>query len=458
MCGISGAIGSKIDIEKIKMLGMLNEDRGGDAAGIYANGEIQKTLQSYYHLIQHDDFPKKAKGIALNHSRKSSSGGNNILNAQPSEIDGDIFVLNGTVKNLNTLEKLSGVRAEQLDNDTAYLFRLMRAGKTEWLKYYTGGATFVYRSGNKTTFWVGASQKKVERPLHFCYIKDTMYFSSLERDLQVIANGSEISHFVENTLITVSDEGLILDSVAIARETPHIEINNLRKRLLSCPYDEKYSTLESMNTGSKKVIFCGGAYYLNNEFFTGKAKLDKHGDLEKVAQHNIQPNYCFKNGILVNDDFFQNIQVNSVSIYDHKFDPLNDFSPKQQDVILSTAHTIGLSDVDYELVEKLVNPEMLYYSADLHCHFYMGELADGIINPLGSSTHYHFKDGKFIKMSYYSPQEFAEKVEDINNDIDNILYEFDIEDLDIEGASIYETLKQYKEYVKHSDKKWESIT
>ena len=117
-------------MEKVKLLGLLNEDRGGDAVGIYANKTVSKTIKSYYHLLQQDDFPKKAKGIALNHSRKSSSGGNNILNAQPLMVDNDVFVLNGTVKNINTLERITGIEEEQLDNDTAYLFRLMRAGNT----------------------------------------------------------------------------------------------------------------------------------------------------------------------------------------------------------------------------------------------------------------------------------------------------------------------------------------
>jgi len=455
MCGISGAIGSKIDMEKVKLLGLLNEDRGGDAVGIYANKTVSKTIKSYYHLLQQDDFPKKAKGIALNHSRKSSSGGNNILNAQPLMVDNDVFVLNGTVKNINTLERITGIEEEQLDNDTAYLFRLMRAGNTEWLKYYTGGATFVYRHKTKTTFWVGAANGKVERPLSFCYVNGTMYFSSLERDLKLVSGNNKITHFKVNTLITVDNEGNIVLEEPIDRTIPHIELSNLQKKLLACPYNESYSTLESLNAGNNVVIFCGGAYYLNNEFYTGKAKLDKHSKLIKTTMQDSMATYFFKNGILVKDNFFKSGYNNShLALYSNTgYD-----EPTIEDRIVSNAHTIGLSDSDYGLIQDSMSSEMLYYSADLHSHFYNGALADGIISPIGSSTHYHFSNGHFVKMSYYSPEEFMDKVEDLHNDIDNLLYEFDLEDLDVEGASIFETLKQYKQYVKNSNEEWKSIT
>lgn len=431
MCGISGAIGPNIDFEKIKLLGLLNEDRGGDASGIYTNKKCVKITNSYYELLKDPEYPTKVSKFVLNHARRSSSGGKIIANAQPLVVDKDVFVLNGTIKNQVVLEKVTGVTANPLDNDTAYLMRLMQNGNTDFLKYYTGGATFVYRSKNKTTFWIGETGGLIDRPLHFCYLGDTMYFSSLERDLEVIAEGSEISHFKSNSLLTMNDKAEVVTDITIDRCSPFSDLSKLQKSFLASPFNAEFTTLDSLNVSKQTITYCGGAYYYENKLFTGVANENKSGKLSWLHENNLLANYKFINGVLY------------------------DITCKPSELELQTdAFNIGIIDKEFNVIQDNLSDKMLYYSADLDAYYYNNELANGPIKPLGSDTYFHFKNGEFIKMSLYSVAEFKTEVHELHESIDNLLFEYDKEDLDMETIEIYETLQKYKEYVEGSYVEW----
>ena len=90
MCGIFGHAGDspkKVNIDKLNMLGVLNEVRGVDSCGLTMDGGILKGidwLAKYRNFISFYDISSpRIVPTVIGHTRKSTVGVNSMANAHP---------------------------------------------------------------------------------------------------------------------------------------------------------------------------------------------------------------------------------------------------------------------------------------------------------------------------------------------------------------------------------------
>ena len=200
MCGIAGILNlkpKKLDYATFTSMGILNDERGGDACGIFIDGDVDygtavddRHFRDYFtkSTVLKEARDKKVN-IALVHCRKASVGGVAPEKAQPvvlKDAKGNVrFVMihNGTVHNYEALAKkyIPDVKIDGL-TDSQVLARIFYYKGYECLSEYNGGAAFVtvdYRQPTPLVLmWRGASKKTdvskevtEERPLWFVYIR-----------------------------------------------------------------------------------------------------------------------------------------------------------------------------------------------------------------------------------------------------------------------------------------------
>lgn len=231
MCGIAGIISTeqtKFNREHFNILGMLNDERGGDSCGIFIDKIFQygikdtKMFRIFTQCIK--DYPETAK-IAFLHCRKASPGYPVIIEqAQPvilAENDDIKFVLmhNGTISNAPELAKeyIPDVDIKGM-SDSQIIARIIYYSGYDVLTKYKGAAVFAiidYRENpeGKIYLWKGSScyneyKETSERPLFYMIHDNKFYFSSMQVSLYCIDHNTQIFNFPVNTLINIRDNKL----------------------------------------------------------------------------------------------------------------------------------------------------------------------------------------------------------------------------------------------------------
>ena len=258
MCGIIGFVGSNPNLEKLKILALYNDERGGDSCGFAINNEIFK-----YANITDDTFkkafskhavlknfvvnnPKKNQTILM-HTRKSSIGHSIESNAHPFLVEyGDrklIGVHNGTIKNIEDLSHKYLTDEEmkhfRFSTDSEVLFYIMvKNNNYDILTEYEGGAALLwydpdkpdviygFKGASPSTIYHGFSSMQdfgdvEERPLHLTHLEGGVYFSSLMEPLNAI--GAELGKVLTlkaNTVYSFNYKG-VLDTIPIKRIAPY---------------------------------------------------------------------------------------------------------------------------------------------------------------------------------------------------------------------------------------------
>lgn len=254
-CGIWGFFGNinKFDLSKFNILGINNEDRGGDAIGIASQ-------ESIIHNINHTKYtdfiatnklkhPSKKINYVAGHVRKASEYTTRKFEeyAQPmlnwnddfTEIN-HIFSHNGTLLEYNKLfdlhlkdigvSKFSYLNINTGDisintiNDSHVLFQSLIHKKYEVLRDYAGTAAFVYYDTKTKELYLYAGKSKNmhnsfvsnERPLYYLQGKDYIWYSSIESGLKIIGNKDDIFSVTPNTVMIFKD-GLLINTIAIDR-------------------------------------------------------------------------------------------------------------------------------------------------------------------------------------------------------------------------------------------------
>ena len=233
MCGIAGIINpvkQKFQKHEFEILGIINDERGGDSCGIYIDGYCQKGLGKYADFRDFTptiEYPKESK-IAFVHDRATSVGlKTNLEQCQPVVLteDGvDKFVLmhNGTIANA---KDLAAKYIPTIDikgySDSMIMANIFYNCGYDVLAEYTGTAAFAivdYRTDEpEILFWTGSScynsrveDYYVERQLYYS-IKDdgTFIFSSIKAGLYLITN-TEIKSFAPNYLFKFTNKELVI--------------------------------------------------------------------------------------------------------------------------------------------------------------------------------------------------------------------------------------------------------
>jgi len=258
MCGLIGHIGSKtnpVNIDKLNILGIMNEVRGTHSCGVTADGEIlkgTKSLSKYRDFISYYDLnvPKHTRAI-IGHTRKATLGEHTKYNAHPfgfgkttvnkKEVFQFVGVHNGTLHNHSTLAETGKVKASKeveiyeskqekgatvtkkylktvfkIDSEIL-LERLYKDKDFSVLTEYNGAAALIWQWVDKPDtayFFHGKSQessydKKLveERPLYYWKEnKNSLYVSSIAESLYAIGGSDDtIGEFKHNTVYEIKN-------------------------------------------------------------------------------------------------------------------------------------------------------------------------------------------------------------------------------------------------------------
>lgn len=231
-CGLFGGIGTPV-FDKIKLLGIANDARGGDATGIYLS-DTNTVTKGIHAKSDFEDlcvgYNDDVSEIMLGHDRRSSSGGRTLKEAQPFHELGIVLSHNGTLHNWKELAPQYNIKVGDCLTDSHFLTKVLANRDFSILSKYNGGATLVWKyddedavyifKGASTKFSTGAYDVE-ERPLYGMYLNESFYWSSLRKPLTIISEDdhskSTIFDIKLNTIMKVNLDTTITELETVDR-------------------------------------------------------------------------------------------------------------------------------------------------------------------------------------------------------------------------------------------------
>ena len=236
-CGLFGYCGDvPANPDKIKILGLFNQDRGEDSCGISVDDIVYKGIgvdskwNKFIQTIKLDSLIENTteNNTIIGHCRKSTIGAHTKENAHPFEIFKDpndtdptlIFAHNGQIRNWVDLCKEYGVDTKPINVDSLGLGSILAKDKEniKVFKEYKGFGAFMFyvatEAADKDQLYIfkGSSKEytngitKEERPLFYWQVPDAnqVYVSSLKEALLAIGGDEEtVKPFETNKLILI---------------------------------------------------------------------------------------------------------------------------------------------------------------------------------------------------------------------------------------------------------------
>lgn len=248
MCGLVGFYpkkNKKVELSVLAILGIGNEERGTDNAGICIGKDVfiksQKdnkikdllfnNLEEITSYLKSEDALNKP---VILHARKSSI--HNKTKAEHAHPFGwkaeDLSTYfygahNGNVKELYDLyskyRKSDDVKFIDYDIDSELLLdcirtSLIKTGSfTDVLSTYEGHAALLFYNENRFYAWKGANNNIEERPLYYVETDGGFYFSSIESLLKIAFPSKDVISLNNNELLTF-EKGKLATSEIIDRK------------------------------------------------------------------------------------------------------------------------------------------------------------------------------------------------------------------------------------------------
>lgn len=236
MCGIFGYLGTETpNLDKFKILGIYNQERGTESAGIIFNQTLKKTsnfknsvFKNFINTEMIRDYKKSNRNFLMGHVRKASSGYINIKTAQPfTYVLKDklkyVFCHNGTLKDWKDDAKKDFPKTD-FCSDSEMLGNYLADKKYEILKTYEGNAAFagydyfdekliLFRGSHK----LNGNQFIDERPMFILKTKNGIWYSSLEDSLQAIAEENEKPEKIDANTVYEIDKNKNIKTTKIER-------------------------------------------------------------------------------------------------------------------------------------------------------------------------------------------------------------------------------------------------
>lgn len=240
MCGIiawSGKDPKQFNSDKLNILGLFNESRGGDSCGVAIDGEIYYGIdknKKFDDFIINKNYPKpKIVPAVIGHTRKGSVGLHTVHNAHPfgyGDLNDNYEFIgchNGTLIDYDDLAKKYDISIslytennvwDRRKNDSEVLLEILyKTRNINVLEEYIGGAALVFqdlRDPDTIFAFHGASKKEVgdngllyeERPLYYYQeSENSLYISSIEEALLFIGGEKDknVFEFEHNILYEI---------------------------------------------------------------------------------------------------------------------------------------------------------------------------------------------------------------------------------------------------------------
>ena len=121
MCGIFGYSGKMVNSDKLKILALYNESRGGHATGLYSDkiGILKDTIPADKFISY---YKQKIIGsnIFMGHTRFKTCGKNTVANAHPYKYGAVIGIHNGVLDNYDEIAEKYNTKIE-VDSQAIFL-------------------------------------------------------------------------------------------------------------------------------------------------------------------------------------------------------------------------------------------------------------------------------------------------------------------------------------------------
>lgn len=271
-CGLFGAAADdvdKININKLKILGIYNDIRGGHSCGVSIDGDIivgvNKTKLFKDFITEYDIVGPDTLPVVLGHTRMATGGQHNEDNAHPFGFgtNGDFYDFvgchNGTLHNDNELAEEYGIstKVESFKNgnkttrfkiDSEILLECVYKRGFKVLEKYEGAAALaMYNTKKPNTIYLyhGASPKVhggsvpiEERPLfYYQESENVFYYSSLKNSLEAINdNNGEIGEFDHNIVYEIKKGNIACAKKHVIDRSKATQVNS------SCSFKSKSYT------------------------------------------------------------------------------------------------------------------------------------------------------------------------------------------------------------------------
>jgi len=268
-CGLAGFYpkkGKKVNIDKLFLLGVMNEERGTDSTGLSIGGTrftgVKDDKKCRDFIIKIRD---EVKNIDLTdqpcilHTRKSTIGFHNEDNCHPFIVTNTndpnyYFSLahNGVINNTKEIKDkfLTNIPnvEKHLNIDSHYMLLSLfnsfngKCDEKEVLEFYKGNAALLYYDSNGTfKVWKGGSNNIEERPMYYIETNEGWYFCSIQNSLKLVFNRNITIELSNNELLTFYNNKL--QSSVILKRTHTVEIGHKKYFTVNTDYDwEDYKT------------------------------------------------------------------------------------------------------------------------------------------------------------------------------------------------------------------------
>lgn len=214
LVGFSGKKDSKFNLDKIKLLLMINQDRGRDSFGYYtpSSGVIKDTGKVEDFMIK-EGFDIPQSDTLISHLRWSTVGFSNKNNAHPFQFGNVVLAMNGTLSNHWKLCQSYELSLGDFNVDSEVLTAMINKDQNySALEKVIGSCAVIFTNTDNGRVYC---YRNSDRPLYMGYIKGNMYMSSTENPLKIIGC-NDVSQFVEDYLYEISN-GVINNKFKIKR-------------------------------------------------------------------------------------------------------------------------------------------------------------------------------------------------------------------------------------------------
>ena len=176
MCGIFGMVNGSQD--KLKLLALLNQDRGTDSTGFYNGTDICKYIKKSSVALSYvpDSFFNST--YIFGHTRFSTHGEITKNNSHPYRIGNIVGAHNGVISNFEVLKEKYNLN---YDVDSQIIFYYLANGLP--LSDLYGSIAIWYTDKNKPGYLY--LLRNNNSPLHYLRTEKAFYFSSDDADLAI---------------------------------------------------------------------------------------------------------------------------------------------------------------------------------------------------------------------------------------------------------------------------------
>jgi len=327
MCGLVGFNGNKKpNIVALKLMSIINRDRGKDSVGFRINNITNRGIYENYQKDFGDPLAffskftfnksiigKWTSNSVMIHNRSATRGLRTIENSHPFVYEKDgvthYFCHNGTLTNETELCKIYGLNPVDFSVDSKLLGHIIVHHGFEVLKQYKGAAAFLYyRNDMPNSLFVFKGESlsdgklEEERPLFYIRDKSSIYLASTQAALECALDApvnSSIS-LITNTVIkftdgvveeqTFFDRSNIENKPPVVKYEPTVSYNNYHKpkknndELPGCSKNDNpklclYNNHEKNPQGKagNKIYYYKGLYYKNGHYLSGVYAVKEDG-------------------------------------------------------------------------------------------------------------------------------------------------------------------------------------